>query len=81
MAEQFLQLSRDDRRDVLAIAAEKVGRPIHLLEKDAWVVWALQTLYGRRQASTSFSKVARPSLKHTRPSAGFRRMSPDLRYS
>lgn len=46
MAEQFLQLSRDDRRDVLAIAAEKVGRPIHLLEKDAWVVWALQTLYG-----------------------------------
>ncbi|MCJ8521785.1 hypothetical protein ABID21_004962 [Pseudorhizobium tarimense] len=46
MAEQFLQLSRDDRRDVLAIAAEKTGRPIHLLEKDAWVVWALQTLYG-----------------------------------
>jgi len=30
MAEQFLQLSRDDRRDVLAIAAEKTGRPIHL---------------------------------------------------
>lgn len=46
MAEQFLQLSRDDRRDVLAIAAEKAGRPIHLLEKDAWVVWALQTLFG-----------------------------------
>lgn len=46
MAEQFLQLSRDDRREVLAIAAEKVGRPIHLLEKDTWVVWALQTLYG-----------------------------------
>lgn len=44
MAEQFLQLSRDDRRDVLAIAAEKAGRPIHLLEKDTWVVWALQTL-------------------------------------
>jgi len=46
MAEQYLQLSRDDRRDFLAIAAEKTGRPIHLLEKDAWVVWALQTLYG-----------------------------------
>ena len=41
MAEQFLQLSRNDRRDVLAIAAERAGRPIHLLEKDAWVVWAL----------------------------------------
>jgi hypothetical protein len=46
MAEQFLRLSREDRREVLAIAAEKTGRPIHLLEKDAWVVWALQTLYG-----------------------------------
>ncbi len=46
MAEQFMQLYRDDRRDVLAIAAEKAGRPIHLLEKDTWVVWALQTLYG-----------------------------------
>ncbi len=46
MAEQFLQLSRDDRKDVLAIAAEKAERPIHLLEKDTWVVWALQTLYG-----------------------------------
>ncbi len=46
MGEQFLQLSRDDRRDVLAIAAEKGGRPIHLLEKDTWVVWALQTLCG-----------------------------------
>jgi len=46
MAEQFLQLSRDDRREVLAVAAAKAGRPIHLLEKDAWVVWALQTLCG-----------------------------------
>jgi hypothetical protein len=46
MTEQFLKLSLDDRRDVLAIAAEKAGRPIHLLEKDTWVVWALQTLYG-----------------------------------
>lgn len=46
MAEQFLLLSREDRREVLAIAADKARRPIHLLEKDAWVVWALQTLYG-----------------------------------
>lgn len=46
MAELFLQLSRDDRSDVLAIAAQKAVRPIHLLEKDTWVVWAQQTLYG-----------------------------------
>ncbi|MBY3312537.1 nucleotidyl transferase AbiEii/AbiGii toxin family protein (plasmid) [Rhizobium leguminosarum] len=46
MAERFLLLSGEDRREVLAIAAEKSRRPIHLLEKDTWVVWALQTLYG-----------------------------------
>ncbi|MGO7400157.1 MULTISPECIES: nucleotidyl transferase AbiEii/AbiGii toxin family protein [Rhizobium] len=46
MAEQFLRLSGEDRGEVLAIAAEKSRRPIHLLEKDTWVVWALQTLYG-----------------------------------
>ncbi|MCQ8239841.1 nucleotidyl transferase AbiEii/AbiGii toxin family protein [Rhizosaccharibacter radicis] len=45
MADVFLRLSASDRRDVLAIAADKSGRPAHLLEKDAWVVWALSALY------------------------------------
>lgn len=75
MAEQFLQLSPDDRRDVLAIAAEKAGRPIHLLEKDTWVVWALQTPMERRSVTISSSKGARPSLKPTTLSADFRKMS------
>jgi len=46
MADVFLRLPASDRRDVLGIAADKSGRPAHLLEKDAWVVWALSVLYG-----------------------------------
>lgn len=45
MADVFLRLSASDRRDVMGIAADKSGRPAHLLEKDAWVVWALSALY------------------------------------
>lgn len=45
MADQFLQLSAEDRREVLAIASDRSKRPVHLLEKDVWVVWALRTLY------------------------------------
>ncbi len=45
MAETFLLLSAQDRRDALGVAADRSGRPAHLLEKDVWVVWALNTLY------------------------------------
>lgn len=45
MADVFLQLSAEDRRDALGVAADRSGRPTHLLEKDVWVVWALATLY------------------------------------
>ncbi|WP_256987929.1 nucleotidyl transferase AbiEii/AbiGii toxin family protein [Bordetella genomosp. 9] len=46
MADAFLELSAGDRRDVLGVAADRTGRPAHLLEKDIWVVWALSILYG-----------------------------------
>ncbi|MER9934347.1 nucleotidyl transferase AbiEii/AbiGii toxin family protein [Mesorhizobium sp. M0088] len=46
MADAFLSLSAANRREVLAVAADRSGRPVHLLEKDAWVVWALAALYG-----------------------------------
>ncbi|MBZ5763573.1 nucleotidyl transferase AbiEii/AbiGii toxin family protein [Rhizobium sp. VS19-DR104.2] len=46
MADAFLSLSAADRREVLGVAADRSGRPAHLLEKDAWVVWALAALYG-----------------------------------
>ena len=42
----FFALSAEDRREALAVAADASGRPIHLLEKDVWVVWALQALFG-----------------------------------
>lgn len=46
MAETFLTMSADDRREALAVAADRSGRPAHLLEKDVWVVWTLATLFG-----------------------------------
>jgi hypothetical protein len=46
MADAFLDLSVEDRREALSVAADRSGRPAHLLEKDVWVVWALATLYG-----------------------------------
>ena len=45
MADPFLHLPVEDRRDALGVAADRSGRPAHLLEKDVWVVWALSTLY------------------------------------
>jgi len=45
MAEAFLQLSSKDRLEALGVAATISGRPLHLLEKDVWVVWALAALF------------------------------------
>jgi hypothetical protein len=45
MAEGFLQLPKEERRDALGVAAAKSGRPTHLLEKDVWVVWALSVIF------------------------------------
>lgn len=45
MAEAFFSLSRRDQADALGVAADRSGRPVHLLEKDVWVVWALETLF------------------------------------
>ena len=46
MADAFFDLTEQDRRDALGVAADRSGRPAHLLEKDVWVVWALSTIYG-----------------------------------
>jgi hypothetical protein len=45
MADSFVSLSRADQLDALGVAATKSGRPVHLLEKDAWVVWAVDALF------------------------------------
>ncbi|MCQ8280094.1 nucleotidyl transferase AbiEii/AbiGii toxin family protein [Acetobacteraceae bacterium KSS8] len=46
MADAFLSLPVEDRREALRVAADRSGRPAHLLEKDVWVVLALATLFG-----------------------------------
>jgi hypothetical protein len=45
MAEWILSLEREDQSEVLEQVRAKTGRPIYLLEKDVWVVWALGTLF------------------------------------
>jgi predicted nucleotidyltransferase component of viral defense system len=45
MPEGYLDLSREDRLEALGVAATSSGRPVHLLEKDIWVVWALDGLF------------------------------------
>lgn len=45
MAEDYLTLSREDRLEALGVAATESGRPVHLLEKDIWVVWAIDGLF------------------------------------
>lgn len=45
MADAFLKLDAADRREALQVAAAASGRPVHLLEKDVWVVWLLDVLF------------------------------------
>jgi predicted nucleotidyltransferase component of viral defense system len=66
MAENFFALSATDRNEALAVAASQSGRPAHILEKDAWVVWTLSALFRSPFAQhlifkggTSLSKVYR----------------------
>src|SRR5258708_21896305 len=63
MADAFVSLARADQLDALGVAATKSGRPAHLLEKDIWVVWAVDALfsspYGKHlvfKGGTSLSK-------------------------
>lgn len=37
--------SNEEQDEILEQARAKTGRPTHLLEKDAWVVWALGALF------------------------------------
>lgn len=66
MRERFLSLSLSDRRDAIGVASEAIGRPAHILEKDVWVVWCLESLFAGPdcdhlvfKGGTSLSKVYR----------------------
>ena len=59
----FFALTTKDRQEALAVAAASSGRPIHLLEKDVWVVWTLRELFAGKygehlvfKGGTSLSK-------------------------
>jgi len=43
--ERFLDLNSSERGAALRVAAERSGHPADFLEKDAWVVWVLATLF------------------------------------
>jgi predicted nucleotidyltransferase component of viral defense system len=66
MPEAFLELPVSDRREALNIAASETGRPANLLEKDVWVVQALDVLFSSEfgphlvfKGGTALSKVHR----------------------
>ena len=41
-SQTYFELSTEDKIDALEAAASALGRPADLLEKDIWVVWALE---------------------------------------
>lgn len=45
MPPDYFELPTEDKIDALESAASLLGRPADLLEKDIWVVWALNTLF------------------------------------
>ena len=55
MAESWISLSAADQREALEVAASESGWPAYLLEKDIWVVWALQTLGADEQLLASLT--------------------------
>lgn len=64
MAETWFSLSQQDQIEAIEIAADRTGRPAHLLEKDIWVVYVLSAIYSSPLAKkltfkggTSLSKV------------------------
>jgi len=66
MPDLYTDLSAEDRREVIAIASEKTGRANLLIEKDIWVVLALDALFASPcgehmvfKGGTSLSKVYR----------------------
>lgn len=62
----FFELSEADQQEALENAAQKLGRPAFVLEKDIWVVWTLGRIFSAPigdhltfKGGTSLSKVFR----------------------
>jgi hypothetical protein len=64
VADDFLHLSAEEQANIIQTCAAKLGRRPEHLEKDVWICWVLQNLFGMPQAlpmvfkgGTSLSKV------------------------
>jgi hypothetical protein len=64
VADAFLQLSPEEQADILQTRAAKMGWRAEHLEKDVWICWVLQGLFGMPgrlpmafKGGTSLSKV------------------------
>lgn len=75
MPDDYLSLSPADRREALAVAASASGRPEHLLEKDVWVVWALDVLFS---ASIGEHLVFKGGTSLSKAYGAIRRFSEDV---
>ena len=45
MSETYFSLTTAEQAELLDVASARSGRPVHLLEKDVWVVWTLACLF------------------------------------
>ncbi|HWE99763.1 MAG TPA: nucleotidyl transferase AbiEii/AbiGii toxin family protein [Caulobacteraceae bacterium] len=89
MPEPFLGQSLADRREALETAAALSGRPVYLLEKDVWVVRALEILFASPfvgelafKGGTSLSKAygaIRRFSEDVDLTYDIRRLAPELR--
>lgn len=66
MTASWWELTEADRKEAIAFSSSTLGRPSHVIEKDLWVVWALQQLFSSPfgqsitfKGGTSLSKVFR----------------------
>ena len=75
MPESFLGMSASDRREALNFVASQTGRPANLLEKDVWVVQALDVLHSSRFGPHLVFKAALLSPKCIASSTAFQKMS------
>lgn len=88
MADRYFHLSAADRLNALEAAATGSGRPAALLEKDVWVVWAIDVLfrsdYGQSlvfKGGTSLSKahgIIHRFSEDVDVTYDIRRLAPDL---
>ena len=71
----FHDLSDEDRREGLQVAAGQSGRPAYLLEKDVWVVWTLRALAA---ASFGHTLTFKGGTSLSKAYGAIRRFSEDL---